>query len=194
MESHIDDLVDALIRACQGYTSRLREYCDLALCAELDDNSATKLEAIYTEAEQDPLLNFFIHEFDRIWGERIGLLNAHSIQDYQNQQAWLREHLEETLLDQQYRLEIQQLLREQRLYQGPLDGVWGDRSVTAIKQFRMKVQRRLQEQGFYHGAIDGELGEQSVTAVRRFQKIHHLKDDGVLGRQTVSVLQPELLI
>jgi hypothetical protein len=194
MESHIDDLVNALINACQSYASKLKAYCELALCSELDDQNAKKLEAIYTEAQQDPLLNFFITEFDRIWGERMGLLDAHSIQDYQNQQAWLREHLEETLIDQQYRLEIQQLLQEQRLYQGPLDGVWGDRSVTAIKQFRMKVQRRLQEQGFYHGVIDGELGEQFVTAVRRFQKIHHLKDDGVLGRQTVSILQPELLI
>ncbi len=194
MEAHIDNLVNALVEACHVYAPWLKEYCELALCRELNDDSATKLEAIYTEAERDPLLDFFINEFDRIWGERVGLLDVHAIKDYQNQQAWLREHLGETLLDQQYRLEIQKLLREQGFYKGPIDGVWGNRSNRAIKQFRMGVQRRLRDKGLYNGEIDGEFGEQSVNAVMKFQKSHHLKNDGVLGSQTVSALQLELTI
>lgn len=189
MDCPLDDLIDALNHASYSYAPQLKEYRRLALCCELTDEEADRLDALYTEAERDPLLNFFINEFDCIWGQRVGLLDSRSIDHYKDQQAWLKEHLEQTLFEQESHRETQKLLREQGFYDGPIDGIWGDRSVAAIKQFRMKVQRLLRSQGFYDGSIDGEFGNRSVTAVKEFQKTQQLKDDGVPGRRTFSALQ-----
>lgn len=191
MEYPLEDLIDVLVHASRRYSSILREYRKLALCSQLTDAAADQLESIYTKAEQDPLLNFFINEFDRIWGKRAGLLDAESIEAYKDQQAWLREHLEQTLFEQEFRVETQRLLQEQGFYDGLIDGIWGDRSVKAVKQFRMEVQRLLQAQGFYDGPIDGIWGDRSVTAVKQFQKSQQLKDDGVPDRKTFSALQSE---
>jgi murein L,D-transpeptidase YcbB/YkuD len=191
MTFQANDLVDALINNLEGYLPKLNNYCSLALSQELIDHEADKLAAIYTEAEDDPLLNFFITELDHILGERLGLLDARAIENYKNQQAWLREHLEQTLFDQTHRVEIQEILQRQELYHGPLDGIWGERSSQALTQFRKRVQKRLQEQGFYHGEIDGVFGERSVTAVMQFQRSRHLVDDGVAGKKTLSALQLE---
>lgn len=191
MTSQANDLVDALINTPESYFSKLDNYCDLALSQELTDDEADKLAAIYTEAEYDPLLNFFITELDRILAERQTLLDDRAIEQYKNQQAWLREHLEQTLFDQTHRVEIQEILQRQGLYHGPLDGIWGKRSSQALTQFRKRVQQRLQEQGFYDGKIDGVFGERSVTAVMQFQRSRDLVDDGVAGKKTLSALQLE---
>ncbi|MBE9178971.1 peptidoglycan-binding protein [Oculatella sp. LEGE 06141] len=189
MDSSIEDWIDRLIEAFQVYIPTLKEYRRLALCSELSEDDADCLEAIYTMAEQDSLLNFLINEFDRIWGKRIGLLDEQFVEQYKDQQAWLREHLEQTLFEQESRSETQRLLQDQGFYDGPIDGVWGDRSVAAIRQFREEVQRQLTKQGFYQGAIDGEFGQLSVSAVKEFQKSQQLKDDGIPGWQTFSALQ-----
>lgn len=189
LDSQTANFVEALLQAYQAYIPKLEEYRTLAFCSDLTDDEVERLAAIYTAAEQDPLLNFFINELDYVWGERLGLLNQEFMNEYENQQAWLREHLEQTLFEQGYRLEIQQLLQTSGFYKGPIDGVWGDRSIEAMTKFRMEMQRRLRAQGFYNGPIDGEFGEKSVMAVIKFQQSHDLKDDGVLGKQTFSALQ-----
>lgn len=194
MESQENNLVNALIDACQIYDSKLNIYRKLALSHELNDQEADQLAAIYTEAEDDPLLNFLILAFDHLWGERLGLLDRKCIEDYKNQQSWLREHLEQALFDQSYRIETQQLLHKQGLYQGPIDGVWGERSSQALLQLRRAVQQRLQEKGFYDGAVDGVFGARSVTAVMQFQRSRRLMDDGVPGQKTLSALQLECII
>lgn len=192
MECAIENLVDALVEASRAYVAILADYYKLSLRSELSENDVNRLSDIYNNAEQDPLLNFFINEADRILGQRLGLLDEECLNDYKDQQAWLREHLEQTLLERNHRIEAQTLLQERGFYVGPIDGVWGDRSVEAVTQYRIKVQELLQEKGLYQGRIDGELGNHSITAVQQFQQLYNLKQDGVPGRQTFSVLQWEV--
>lgn len=189
METMMSNFVDNLINSTLAYTVKLNDYCRLALKQEISENEADHLAAIYTDAETDPLLDFFITTLSPILAERIGLLDDETMRRHGNQQAWLREHLEQSLFDQRYRLDIQKLLQEQGFYQGPIDGILGQRSCEAFEQFRKSLQEQLKKQGLYNGAIDGELGEQSVTAVMKFQRNQKLKGDGVPGKKTLDVLQ-----
>jgi Putative peptidoglycan binding domain len=191
MEGSIEDLTDLMLQANQLYADKLSQYCQLWLRSEMTEAEADQMEAIYTEAESDPLLNFLITEFDRILGERVGLLSKQSIVSYKDQQAWIREHLEQVPLEQDFLIATQRFLKDVGFYKGPLDGVWGSRSRKASIKYRKEVQRLLHRQGLYDGEIDGKLGNLSVTAVQQFQKSHNLKDDGVPGRQTFAVLRAE---
>ena len=191
MENPLEDPLDLILKASQLYADWLAQYCQLWLRSELTEAEVEWMEAIYTKAERDPLLNFLITEFDRILGERVGLLNEQSIEAYKNQQAWIREHLEQVPFEQDFLVATQRFLKEVGFYNGPLDGVWGKRSRKAAMKYRKKVQRLLQQKGLYAGGIDGELGNLSVSAVQQFQVSHNLKNDGVPGRQTFAVLQNE---
>lgn len=171
-----------------GYIPKLNTYWQLALKQEPSDEDEDRLDEIYTAAQSDSLLNFFITWLDQVLGEKLGLLNDDTIKKHGDQQAWLREHLEEALFDRDSREEMQKLLKEQGLYDGPLDGILGERSREAVDQLRKSSQALLQKEGYYRGAIDGELGNQSVTAVRKFQRSHCLEDDGVLGPKTIHTL------
>lgn len=184
MERHVEDGIDLT----QSYLPKLWEYGQLAVKREPSDEEFDRLAAIYTEAESDLVLNFLITKLDQILAEKLDLLDAATINQHGNQQAWLREHLEQSLFDQEYRSDIQRLLREQGYYDGPIDGILGQRSCDAFREFRKSLQEQLKEQGLYQGAIDGELGEQSVTAVIEFQKSRHLKGDGVPGPKTLVFL------
>lgn len=166
----------------------LREYAELWLKSELDEEEISKLEALYTKAESTSLLNFAITEIDRILGEKVGLVDPDSIRD---QQAWLREHLDQVPLEETDLLATQRFLYEVGFYQGPLDGVWGSRSRYAATQYRMKVQQLLHQRGLYQGNIDGEFGNLSVTAVQEFQNSHRIRDDGVPLRKTFELLSNE---
>jgi murein L,D-transpeptidase YcbB/YkuD len=193
MKKIMNKLVDALVNSTLVHATQLNDYCQLALKQELSEDEADRLAAIYTKAVSDSLLNFFITTMDQLLAERLGLLNDETIKSHGNQQAWLREHLEQSLFDHQYRLEVQQLLQEQGYYHGPIDGILGQRSCKAFKLFGKSLQKRLKKRGLYSGAIDGELGEKTVTAVRKFQRVKSLKDDGVPGKQTLNALSTKTL-
>ena len=188
MECNIDSLTDAIGEACQANTDILAEYYKLTLKGELTDDDAERLEAIYTKAETSPLLNFLINELDYIVNQRLGLLNVSSIETYKDQQAWLREHLEQMPLDRRYRKEMQELLHEEGFYKGPIDGILGKRSTQAINRYSKRVQELLQELGLYEKEVDGVLGEYSIEAVKQFQRAEALKADGVPGRETFTAL------
>lgn len=51
------------------------------------------------------------------------------------------------------------------------------------------AQRHLFNLGYYNGAIDGVMGPQTRLAIKNFQRDHHLKADGVLGRKTQNALE-----
>ncbi|MGP1375228.1 MAG: peptidoglycan-binding domain-containing protein [Almyronema sp.] len=189
MDSAKNDLIEALTLACQINTDTLASYSQLATASELTDEAAAQLAAIYTAAETDPLLNFLINELDYILNRRLGLLNEPLASEYKDQQAFLREHLEEMPFDFEYRKQMQQLLSEEGVYDGPIDGVFGKRSKEAIETFHRRIQQMLAERGFYNKSIDGIFGEHSVTAVKQFQKSKALKDDGVPGRKTYQELK-----
>jgi hypothetical protein len=174
------------------YGDRLIQYTQLWLKSELSDAEAEQLDALYTEAETDSLLSFAITVYDRILGEQTGLIDPQAIKSYKDQQAWLREHLEQVLLEQDDFINAQEFLQEAGFYKGPLDGVWGIRSRTAVTEYRREVQQLLHQKGLYSGNIDGEMGQQSVLAVQAFQKSQNLKRDGVAREQTFyRLLCPE---
>jgi peptidoglycan hydrolase-like protein with peptidoglycan-binding domain len=111
--------------------------------------------------------------------QRLGLLTISAVENYKDQQAWLREHLEQMPLDREYRKEMQQLLSEEGFYKGPIDGILGKRSTKAIDLYFRKVQELLHERGLYEKDVDGVLGEHSIEAVKQFQRATALKEDGV---------------
>ena len=51
-----------------------------------------------------------------------------------------------------------------------------------------EIQQSLKNAGFYQGAIDGKTGPMTKEAIREFQRVHGLKDDGVVGKQTWAKL------
>lgn len=183
------DVVEVLLQASRTYADTLTQYCQLWLQSELTDEEADQIAAIYTKAESDPLLDFLITEYDRILGERVGLINEKFVQSYENQQAWLREHLEQVPFEQSHLIATQKFLKVAGFYTGPVDGVWGDRSRQSAMDYRKTVQKLLRQKGLYKGDIDGELGKYSVNAVQAFQSKHNLKKDGVPGEQTFAELQ-----
>jgi len=189
MERRAEEFNDALLQVGQLYQGILSEYSHLWSRAELTDEEADRIEAIYTKAQQDPLLNFFITKLDEILCDRAGLFSNEFIQSYKNQQAWLREHLEQIPFEQDYLVEGQKFLKEVGFYEGPVDGVWGDRTRKAVKKYRKTIQELLRQKGFYSGKIDGELGEQSVNAIQAFQRRFNLRNDGVPDRQTYAALR-----
>ncbi|HEY9623649.1 MAG TPA: peptidoglycan-binding domain-containing protein [Crinalium sp.] len=145
MDCSIENLVEQLIHASQKYAATLAEYQNLALKSELTEDDADRMAAIYTEAEHSPLLNFLINELDYRLGQHLGLLSPDKIKQYEDQQAWLREHLQGMPIDHAYRRKVQQLLQKQNFYDGAIDGVLGKRSVEAVEQFQRA--QRLKEDG-----------------------------------------------
>ena len=59
---------------------------------------------------------------------------------------------------------------------------------SSAKPSTKEVQQALKNAGFYQGAVDGKMGPVTRDAVKEFQRIHGLKDDGVVGRQTWAKL------
>ena len=59
---------------------------------------------------------------------------------------------------------------------------------VAVKPSARDIQQALKNAGFYQGAVDGKMGPQTREAVKEFQRVHGLKDDGVVGKQTWTKL------
>lgn len=188
MEYPSSDTSACLTAASQQYKEKLTEYYRLSLCRELSDEEAERLAWIYEEAESDSYLSFLIEEIDYFINRRLDLLGASMNREYENQKAWLREHLQEVPVDEDSRKDMQRLLRGFKYYKGPIDGVIGVRSMEAIQKFHEDAQRTLSEKGFYHQEIDGIFGMGLVAAVKQFQKTLKLKEDGVLGKETSEKL------
>ncbi len=55
-----------------------------------------------------------------------------------------------------------------------------------------RLQRGLARLGYSPGRIDSSYGPSTVAAVKRFQLATKLQPDGVLGRQTLLVLEARL--
>ena len=60
----------------------------------------------------------------------------------------------------------------------------------SAKPSTREIQRALKNAGFYQGAVDGKMGKATREAVREFQRVHGLKDDGVVDKRTWAKLQP----
>ena len=74
--------------------------------------------------------------------------------------------------------------------QGTIPGAGMAKSVGAAST--RDIQQALKNAGFYQGAIDGKMGPKTRQAIREFQRVHGLKDDGKVGKQTWAKLFPYL--
>ncbi|MEM0978741.1 MAG: peptidoglycan-binding protein [Cyanobacteria bacterium P01_H01_bin.58] len=166
----------------------LASYYDLATVSELSEEEYDQLISIYKKAESDMVLSFFIGMIDYRINQDLGLLSSDFRGDYRNQKSWLREYIQEIPFDSEYRKDLQDILKKLGYYQGPIDGVLGKRSEEALRRLYEKVQEKLAVKGFYREKASGILDENSVAAVKNFQKSENLKDDGVLGRETLERL------
>ena len=50
------------------------------------------------------------------------------------------------------------------------------------------IQSKLKNWGYYDWAVDGIYGSQTVRAVKYFQRTNGLKEDGIVGAQTLKAL------
>lgn len=55
---------------------------------------------------------------------------------------------------------------------------------AAVKPSTRDIQQALKNSGFYQGSVDGKMGPLTKDAIKEFQRVHGLKDDGVVGKQT----------
>lgn len=185
------ELSAAVATTSQKYAELLTDYQELALYSELTDEDADRLDHIYAVAEKHPMLSFLMTEIDHGLNHRLGLLTDVAVEDYKNQQAWLRERLEQTPFEHDHRQEVQRMLADEGFYEGPIDGVLGNRSTQAIKQMTTQMQELLSQQGFYKKNIDGLFGKFSIEAVKAFQQSKLLDDSGVPNKETFLALQSE---
>lgn len=185
------ELIPALLQASEDYADLLTDYKEIALCNELSEEAEGRLEQIYAEAEEQPMLNFLLTELDHILNRQLGLLDSVAIEGYKDQQAWLRERLEQAPFEYAHRQQVQKMLAEEGFYEGPIDGVFGNRSTQAMERLNTQVQELLHERGLYTAQIDGVFGRHSIKAVRAFQKSKALEDSGTPNRETFLALQSE---
>lgn len=61
-------------------------------------------------------------------------------------------------------------------------------SQASSKASTREIQEALKNAGFYQGSVDGKMGPVTREAVKEFQRVHGLKDDGVVGKQTWAKL------
>jgi len=122
------------------YEEILITYALFAVQSELIDEEADILEALFTKAESDSVLDFLLSEVDFILGQRLGLLDTESVEQYKDQQAWLREHLDQVPSEKNDVIALQTFLQDMGFYKGPLDGIFGTRCRSAVIEYRQQVQ------------------------------------------------------
>ncbi len=124
----------------QGIFKILEEYYRLSMLPELSpeetEEDMARLAEILVLAEQDEMLQLLIEHVDCILDSRMGLLNSKTTQEYEKQQAWLNDNLAVEPPDPDFHRMLQLRLRELGLYEGPIDGVMGKRSRTAVVELQ----------------------------------------------------------
>jgi hypothetical protein len=160
---------DAHSTATLNLLDIVREYCQLAVRRNLSDPEADRLEQILTLAEFDGYLDFWINEADHFLAHELNLTDEESIYDCDNQQAKLREYLENEPANEV----------DSKLFQA-----LKQRLQTASKE----LQQHLKNRGFDPGPIDGVLGPRTQSAIVSFQKAHRLIPNGILDATTREAL------
>ena len=59
---------------------------------------------------------------------------------------------------------------------------------ASVKPSTREIQQALKNSGFYQGSLDGKMGPMTRESIKEFQRVHGLKDDGVVGKQTWTQL------
>lgn len=145
---------DAFPEATPDPLEIVREYCQLAVRQNLSDFEAECLTQILKQAESDGWLDFWINEADHFLAHELNLTDKQSIYACENQQARLREYLDyesdsevdsELFQELKQRLqtsskELQQHLKSRGFDPGPIDGILGPRTHSAIVSFQKAHQ------------------------------------------------------
>ncbi|MBD2465733.1 peptidoglycan-binding protein [Oscillatoria sp. FACHB-1407] len=105
-------------------------------------------------AESDGVLDFWLNEADHFLAHELNLTNKESIYKFENQLANLREHLEHQLIENEkldlfeelrHHLkhasqELQEHLKNRGFDPGPIDGILGPRTHSALIAFQQANQ------------------------------------------------------
>lgn len=80
---------------------------------------------------------------------------------------------------------------EEKQYEGTPDDPFTERTLRLNMSGSdvANMQMRLKASGYYFGAADGIFGKDTKEAVIRVQKFYNLKQDGIVGPQTWSVIK-----
>lgn len=164
-------LIDPNELKYKDYTPLLLVFQKLILLPLLTEGEADQLCAIYEQAEKDSMLNFLLIFVEHILNFQLGLFSDDAIKEYKNQLAWLSEHLDQIPLKHENCKDFQQMLRDQGFYEGPIDGVLGDRSAKAIKQLNIEIQNLFSKRGLCTQDADGMIGEQLFKLLQALQQL-----------------------
>jgi Putative peptidoglycan binding domain len=147
----------------------VREYCKLATQKQLSPAETDRMLAILQDAESDGWLDFWINEADHFIAHELDQTHHASIRDFENQQAYLREHLENSITKDTYAGLFREIECRIRL---------------AFKE----LQQHLKNRGFDPGPIDGVLGMRTKQAIVAFQTASKLDPNGLPDETTREAL------
>ena len=161
--------MNTFIQEFQKHLTVLQEYYKLECQQTLSEEDADRLQAILDKAQHDSSLDFLIDEVDHILGHESGLLNEKFIQE---QQRKLKPAIDLAWVENLVRThspsleEAQTRLKQEGLYNGRIDGVFGPITKQAFRSLRRRVRERLEKQGLPPDSINGILEvNQSVIEI-----------------------------
>lgn len=147
----------------------VREYCRLASQRSLSETAANRLTEILRIAESNGWIDFWLNEADHFLAHDLNLTSKESIHQFENQQAKLRENLEDELSQNSTTELIDDLMQH-------------------LKLSLRELQQHLKNRGFDPGTIDGILGPKTHSALLAFQEAHHLSPSGLPDADTREAL------
>lgn len=159
--------MNSFIQKSKKHLTVLQEYYKLGCQKTLSKTDEDRLQEILEEAQKDPLLDFLIDEVDHVLGHELGLIDEKFIQQQQQKlesavnSGWM-EHLLCSCIyesDSPSLQEAQTCLKQEGLYDGRIDGVFGPITKQAFRALRRRIQERLEKQGLPTDSIDGILKE-----------------------------------
>jgi len=80
----------------------------------------------------------------------------------------------------------------QRMTKGSIPQAADSEGIIRVPVSSEKVQLALKNAGYYEGAVDGKIGSGTKAAISRFQREHNIKSDGIVGKQTWTLLKDYL--
>lgn len=156
--------------------SLVREYARLATRKPLSDADKDRMYAILDQAQENGVLDFWIHEVDHFLDHELRLVTGKAIYPVETQQ--LKEELLEHLNLDAKGYGLMDSLNEE-----------GNITIDIIPSKIPEVQYSLKRQGLYPGPIDGIVGLRTQEALRNFQVKHNLEPSGLIDSTTLIALE-----
>lgn len=147
----------------------VREYCRLAAKQYLSPANTARMLEISQLAESDSWLDFWLTEADHFMAHELDLTNEASIYSFENQQAHLREHLENGMTEEAHFTLLEEI-------------------ECRVRIVFEELQQHLKNRGFDPGRIDGVLGTKTKSALIAFQSANHLVPNGLPDQTTREAL------